>query len=264
MATDEPGLSAAEQKAVTALRMALRDPETEARVTLRARTWLAGPSARRGSRVRWILPAAAALVVVAVAGALLGLRYGSSGGALVPTDSPTPIPSLPGTPGHFDNGEFSFDYPMDWPVLAYRVPESCGVIYLLAAFGTGGWELGTNQPQANGGVLCGLDSVTVPSGGIVVRIYWRGGGPAPMCESPAPTANETFGSAEALKMVNGDVTTWEFRWPDGQFFWSDDPIFEVHTSDAAQLAKAEAMVASFRWGAQAPTSGGLCSPTPAS
>jgi hypothetical protein len=40
----------------------------------------------------------------------------------------TPIPSLPGTPGHYDNGEMSFDYPADWPILAAQVPESCGVI----------------------------------------------------------------------------------------------------------------------------------------
>lgn len=180
-------------------------------------------------------------------------------GSLTPV--PTPVPSLPGTPGHFDDGEMSFDYPSDWPVVAVQVPESCGVIFVLAVLGTGSWADGANQPQSNGAGLCGIDTVTVPPGGVVVRIYWRGGGPAPMCEGNTQ-ANATVGPNAVQKTTDGSVTSWEVRLPGGEFGMPNDPIFEVHTSDPALLAKAEAMVASFRWGASAPSYVGLCSPSP--
>jgi hypothetical protein len=183
-----------------------------------------------------------------------------------PTGLATAIPTLPGTPGHFDNGEFSFDYPADWPVLAAFQSLPNPTFFIAVVLGTGTWHENCQHGTDSQGdwMTCGTDVVTVPSGRIVVKVYWRDGGPAPMCESPAPTANVMFGSTEVLKTVDGDVTTWEFRWPDGQFFWPNDPIFEVHTSDPAQLTKAEAMVASFRWGANAPSAGGICSQASAS
>ena len=85
----------------------------------------------------------------------------------------TPVPSIPGTAGHFDDGEMSFDYPTDWPVLTARVPESCGDIYVLLVLGSGSWSEGANQPQSGGAVLCGIDSVTVaiwsPAANVVSR-----------------------------------------------------------------------------------------------
>jgi hypothetical protein len=96
----------------------------------------------------------------------------------------------------------------------------------------------------------------------VVKVYWRTGGPAPMCQGNAQ-ANATVGPNAVQKTVDGSVTSWELRTPDGQFGWPNNPTFEVHTSDPAQLAKAEAMVASFRWGPSAPSYAGLCSPSPA-
>jgi hypothetical protein len=206
----------------------------------------------RGMHFRGVAAVLAATALVAGVAACDGVEA-------TPTGLATAIPTLPGTSGHFDNGEFSFDYPADWHALGGTVEESCYVIHVAAVIGVGAWELATNRPEPNGGVLCGLDSVTVPPGGIVVRIFWRSGGPAPMCQSPAPTANATLGQVEALKTAEGGITTWEFRWPDGQFFWPNNPTFEVHTSDPAQLAKAEAMVASFKWGVRAPMWGGLCS-----
>ena len=170
-----------------------------------------------------------------------------------------PSRPFPGTPGHFDNGEFSFDYPTDWQVLAVDVPESCYVIQVAAVIGVGGWAIAPNETLPDGAVRCGLDTVDVPSGGIVVRLYWRASGPVPMCVSPAPTANASAGSNAVLKTVDGNVTSWEFVRPGVQFGWPGNPIFEVHTSDAAQLAKAEAMLASFRWESGARNSGQDCS-----
>jgi hypothetical protein len=258
MATDEPGLTPAEQRATAALTKALRDPETEARIALRARTWLVGASAGRRPRVRWALAAAATLVVVAVAGAVLGVRYGSSGGG--PTETPTPIPTLPGSPGRFDNGEFSFDYPTDWQVLAVDVPESCYIIQVAAVIGVGSWAIAPNESLPDGAVRCGVDAVEVPAGGIVVRLYWRAGGPAPVCWSPAPTPNASAGPNPVVRTEDGDMTSWEFARAGAQFGWPNNPIFEIHTSDPGQLAKAQAMVASFRWGPGAAASGPDCSP----
>jgi hypothetical protein len=202
---------------------------------------------------------------VAVAALVLSVgacASGSPAASSAPSGSTAsgPAPSLPGTPGHYDDGEMSFDYPDDWPVLAARVPESCGVIYVLAVLGFGSWDRGADQ-QSGGGTLCGIDTVTVQSGGVVVRIYWRGGGPAPMCMGNTQ-ANATFGPNAVQERVDGSVTSWEIRLPGGEFGMNNDPVFEVHTSDPALLAKARAMVASFRWGAAAPTYVGLCSPSP--
>jgi len=174
----------------------------------------------------------------------------------------TPVPSIPGTAGHFDDGEMSFDYPTDWPVLTARVPESCGDIYVLLVLGSGSWSEGANQPQSGGAVLCGIDSVTVAPGGAVVRIYWRSGGPAPMCEGNTQ-ANATVGPNAVQKVLDGSVTSWEVRLPGGEFGMANDPIIEVHTSNPTLLAKAEAVVASFRWGPGATSYAGLCSPSPA-
>ena len=222
---------------------------------------------RRRLGAAWLL--AAVLAAAAVAASCTGSAQSGSP-TTVDTSAPsgssttvaTPVPSLPGTPGHYDDGEMSFDYPTDWPVLAARAPEECGVIYVLAVLGTGSWADGTNQPQPNGAYLCGLDSVTVTPGGVVVRIYWRGGGPAPECAGYTQ-ANATFGANAVQETLEGSVTSLEIRLPGGEFFEPNDPIFEVHTFDPALLAKAEAMVASFRWGANAPTYEGLCSPSPA-
>lgn len=200
---------------------------------------------------------------VAVAALVLsagGCASGSPAASSASSGSPAPALSLPGTPGHYDDGEMSFDYPDDWPVLAARVPESCGVIYVLAVLGFGSWDRGADQ-SSGGATLCGIDTVTVQSGGVVVRIYWRDGGPAPMCMGNT-TANATFGPNAVQETVDGNVTSWEIRLPEGEFGMNNDPVFEVHTSDPALLAKARAMVASFRWSAAAPTYVGLCSALP--
>jgi len=202
-------------------------------------------------------PRCAALVVV-----VLLVAACSPGPAISPTPVRTSAESLPGTPGHFDDGEMSFDYPADWPVLAAGVPESCGNIYVLAVLGFGSWDAGANQPQSNGAMLCGIDTVTVQPGGVVVRIYRREGGPAPVCEGDTK-ANATFALNAVQEWVDGAVTSWEIRVPGGEFDMPNNPVFEVHTSDPALMAKARAIVASFGWSAGAPSYVGLCSPSPA-
>lgn len=201
---------------------------------------------------------AACVVAAGCSGVSSGTK-GTSAASRGPAEG-GPAPSLPGTPGHYDDGEMSFDYPDDWPVLAAGVPESCGVLYVRAVLGFGSWDRGADQ-SSGGATLCGIDTVTVQSGGVVVRIYWRDGGPAPMCMGNTQ-ANATFGPNAVQERVDGSVTSWEIRLPGGEFGMNNDPVFEVHTSDPALLAKARAMVASFRWSATAPTYVGLCSPLP--
>jgi hypothetical protein len=176
--------------------------------------------------------------------------------------TPTP-PSLPGSPGHFDNGELSFDYPTDWPIIRAGESSANGVFYILAVLGTGTWHENCVKEATTSFVelACGADVVEVPAGGIVVKIYWRGGGPAPSCLGDTQ-ANATLGPNAVRKTTDGATTSWEIRPPDGEFGWPNNPIFEAHTSDPAQLARAEAMVASFRWGPSAPSYPGLCSPSP--
>ncbi len=111
---------------------------------------------------------AAVLVAVAVVAGCAGQATSPSG----------PPPSLPGTAGHFDNGEFSFDYPADWPVIAAD-RESGGVEYVFAVIGDGTWQDGCLQ---TGNTLsCGADKLDVPAGGIVVKIYRWWGGPMVPC-----------------------------------------------------------------------------------
>jgi len=191
----------------------------------------------------------AGLVAFAVLMTLTGARCGSASPTAPIIGPGVRLSSLPGTPGHFDNGEFSFDYPADWPVLAEGVSSPNRVEFIVAVLGTGTWSENCQSGTDSQGdwMTCGPDNFDVPPGGVVVKLSWQSGGPAPWCASPAPTANSSAGPNAVIESVNGDVTTWEFAQPGTQFFWPNNPIFEVHTADAAQLAKAEAMVASFRW-----------------
>jgi hypothetical protein len=178
--------------------------------------------------------------------------------------TPSPPPTLPGSAGHFDNGELSFDYPTDWPILRSGVSSASGVSYIVAVLGTGTWNENCvkEESASTWSLSCSGDVVEIPPGGVVVKVYWRAGGPAPMCWGNTQ-ANATIGSNAVNKTVDGSVTSWEIRVPGGEFNMPNNPVFEAHTSDPAQLAKAEAMVASFRWGPSAPSHVSLCSPAPA-
>lgn len=177
-----------------------------------------------------------------------------------------PVPSLPGTPGHFDNGRFSFDYPTDWPVLAADVRGPNVHESVVAVMGLGAWRencasLVPLPPGALSGMECNDDVFDVPSGGILLDVYWRGGGPAPTCEGNTQ-ANATVGPNPVQLFASGSMTRWEIRASGAEFGWPNNPIFEAHTSDAGQLAKAEAVVASFRWKPGYDLYGSPCSPEP--
>jgi hypothetical protein len=181
-----------------------------------------------------------ALVVVAGCGAA------SPSGSTVATTSSS-APGLSGTPGHFDDGQLAFDYPTDWPTLGGGTEDTL-VEHVLAVLGNGTWrencQSGTDGSSS--WMNCGADIVTVPSGGIVVKVYRWGGGPAVPCRGDTQ-ANATFGPNAVRQTVNGDVTSWEIRAPGNEFGQPNNIFVEAHTSDAKQLARAQALVTSFRF-----------------
>ena len=60
------------------------------------------------------------------------------------------------------------------------------------------------------------------------------------------------------------MTTWELREPGGQFGQVNNIFVEAHTENPVELASAEALVASFRWGPGVGDAGGCPSPAIAS
>ncbi|MGA2513284.1 MAG: hypothetical protein ABSG37_06670 [Candidatus Limnocylindrales bacterium] len=203
-----------------------------------------------------------AVIALAVAVSVAG---GCSGGSREPAGNsavtPGPSPSLPGTPGHFDDGTVSFDYPTDWPVIAGPHSPLIPVIYVLAVLGNGSWSENCQSTSTSSSEAfeCGTDLVSFPPGGIVVKVYRYWGGPAPVCRGDVQ-ANETLGGLAIRKTVDGSTTSWELRPPGNEFSQPNNIFVEAHTNDAGQLAKAEALVASFKW---SPSAGsGYCTPQP--
>lgn len=259
MSGDEPILTPTERLVADALRAALCDESAAHPVRLDVVGWIEGAPRRRLNR-RWVpVGFAAVLALVLVVGLVAwprvqGALPGNAG------ESPSAGPSLPGTPGHFDNGEFSFDYPTDWSVLAGSDDGATGVMYVLAVLGNGSWRESC-QHGADGTrswVSCSTDAVDVPSGGVVVKIYQWYGGPAVPCRGDTQ-ANATMGDLAVRKTVDGSVTKWEIRVPGNEFGQNNNIFVEVHTSSSSQLARAEDLVASFRW-APGESNVGDCAP----
>ncbi|MFI5258952.1 MAG: hypothetical protein ACHQ01_05000 [Candidatus Limnocylindrales bacterium] len=167
----------------------------------------------------------------------------ASGCSASPAASTTPAPSLPGTPGHFNDGQEAFDFPADWPVIAGGF-SSGGVEYVLAVIGEGTWKEGCVYSASS--TACSADTVKVPPGGVVVKVYRWWGGPLELCHGDTQ-ANATFGNLAVRKRVDSAVTTWEIRVPGSEFGSNNNVFVEAHTTDSGQLAKAEALVGSFRW-----------------
>jgi hypothetical protein len=157
--------------------------------------------------------------------------------------SPSAVPSIPGTPGHFDDGTLSFVYPVDWPVIAGGF-SSGGVEYVLAVLGQGEWREGCVQTDSS--MTCGSDTFQVAPGGILVKVYRWGGGPAVPCRGDTQ-ANATFGETAVRKTIDGTTTSWEIRAPGNEFGQPNNIFVEAHTSAPTQLTRAEALVASLRW-----------------
>ena len=248
MSGDESTLTPREERTAAALRLALREASDQWPLRVNAAEWVAS-APRRGAIVRRWLPIgmAAALLLVLAAGMALVLWPTVSPG--VGVASPSAWASIPGTPGHFDNGAVSFDYPTDWRVIAGDDHGATGVLDVFAVLGTGSWQ--ENCQHGSEGTMswmnCGADVVDVPPGGVVVKVYRWWGGPAPVCRGDTQ-ANATFGTLAVRKIVDGTTTSYEIRLPGNEFGQQSNNVFvEVHTSNPAELARAEALVASFRW-----------------
>jgi hypothetical protein len=177
-----------------------------------------------------------ALCGVVLAAALAGCGTASSASGVAP--------NLPGTPGHYDDGEVSFDYPAGWPVDAGSY-ENGGVMKVLAVFGDGTWRAGCLPVSAGDYPNCGPDGFQVTGTQMIVRVYRWWGGPAVPCRGDVQ-ANATFGSNAVRSVSQGSTSSWEIRLPGNEFGQSNNIFVEAHTTSAAQLATVEALVASTR------------------
>ena len=251
MSTDETILTPAERQSAEKLRTALHD--IAAARPVRAGSGSFAPRSAHTRVVGARLPlglAAVLAVVLFVTTALVVLpRQGSVGSQGSPSPAETAGATLPGTPGHYIDGGLSFDYPPEWPVISGTDNGAEGVMYVVAVVGNGSWSENCqsgSQGSSSWWMNCGADIVTVPSGGIVVKVYRWGGGPAVPCRGDTQ-ANATFGPNAVRQTVNGDVTSWEIRAPGNEFGQPNNIFVEAHTSDAKQLARAQALVTSFRF-----------------
>jgi len=260
MSDDESILTPTERLAASALRAALHDESVDQPLRMDVVSWIEGAPRKRPS-LAWVpVGLAAVLALVLVVGLVAWPRAGGvlpgGAGESPSAGPPSAGPSLPGTPGHFDDGQESFDYPTDWPTIAAGF-SSGGVEYVLAVLGDGTWREGCVYGENS--MSCGPDTFNVAPGGILVKVYRWWGGPLVLCRGDTQ-ANATFGDLAVRKTVVGNVTTWEIRVPGNEFGQNNNIFVEVHTSDPSQLARAEALVASFRW---LDSSGSFnCSPAP--
>jgi hypothetical protein len=198
-------------------------------------------------------------VVALVVGACTTASPGTSSG------SAEPAPSLPGTPGHFDNGDFSFDYPASWRALSGPYDEGFAN-EVDVVLGTGVWRTGCTQttyPDGHGGGSCTGDAFDVSGGRVVVKVWRRVGGPADECRADV-SANATLGPNAVLRTGSDSAPVWEIREPGGQFGWGYNVFIEAHTDGASGVAAAEAVVASFRWAAGRTNGGCFQMDTPSS
>jgi hypothetical protein len=259
MSGAEPILTANEERAAAALRLALRHESEAWPLKVDAGAWLSGaPRRRRIGRRLWTGIAAALAVALVGVIAYTTLPLVSPGSGVGTTASAGP--SIPGTAGHFDNGDFSFDYPSAWQTLSGQYDETI-VNEVDAVLGTGSWRSGcleTMYPDGHGNASCTGDSFDVSGGRVVVKVWRQVGGPVDLCGAAA-SANATLGPNAVLETRSGSGATWEIREPGGQFGWGYNVFVEAHTDDAAGLAAARALVASFRW-APSRTNGGCYQP----
>lgn len=251
MANDEIDLSAREERASRSLRAAL-DAEVEAfPMRLDVVRWIDSEAGRRRAR-RWVpaaMTAALAALLVAVG---IGFVVRPGGLPAGPGSTATAGPWVPGTPGHYDDGQISFDYPTDWKILAGpgEWPWPKPVMNVLVVLGTGGWSEScqSGSEGTSSWFECGTDRVDLPPGGVVVKVYRWYGGPYVPCRGNS-YANATPGDVGVFKTVNasGTVTMWEIRLPGNEFGQPNNIFVEVHSTDPAQLARAQQLVASLRF-----------------
>ena len=143
-----------------------------------------------------------------------------------------------------DDG-ISFDYPAAWRLIAEN--QSGDFVHrTIAVVGTGTWTAAGCTSFGNG-FNCKDGVLSVGPGQIVVRVYRdHQFGPMMMCD-PSPTANATLGRVVARQSGTQSDRTWEIRDPGTPYFGAQNNVWvEARTDDPAQIAKAEALVASLR------------------
>jgi len=201
-----------------------------------ASAWVAKAPKRRSIGRRLPIGLAASLAVVLLSVVAFSARPRAAGPAASASASPT------SRPGHFDNGTFSFDYPTNWRTISGS--NLYAAIQVDTVIGTGDWRTGCYRTSNVAG--CNPDTFDISGGKILVKVWRLEGGPAPVCRAE-PSANVTLGPNAALKTTDGSATSWEIRTPGAQFGRSGNVFVEAHTDNSAELAHAEALVASFRW-----------------
>lgn len=241
-----------EEHAAASLRLALRDLSEKYPMPLDAAGWLQAASIRGRPR-RWLLPSLAAALTAVLLVVVVGFTVGPWRQSSGTTASPSPEAS--GTPpglARFDNGEFFFDYPAGWRTLSgkFRVLAT----QVDTVVGTGVWRTGCWE----GG--CSPDTVDVSGGRIVVKVHRRIDGPIDICMAVDPP-NATLGPNAVLQSTQGSATTWQIRRPGQPFGWSYNVFIDATVDSPSQLAAAEAIVASFRWGEGTPNSEPFCPAT---
>jgi hypothetical protein len=195
--------------------------------------------------------------------AWVALACGAALSQGLPDTPPAPAAaSVPGTPGHLDDGEFAFDYPADWAVIAGSDHGAEGVAYVIAVLGEGSWQESCRHGSSATmtWMQCGTDAVSVPPGGFVVKIFRWYGGPYVPCRGDT-RANATAGPNAVRQRVDGDLHSWEIRFPGNEFGQPNNVFVEVRTADSRRVQEAFALVGSFRFlragsGGECATAGG--------
>lgn len=246
---DEPILTASEERAAAALQRALRATSEEWPMRVDASSFVAKAPKRRSIGRRLPIGLAASLAVVLLSVVAFSAWPRAAGPAASASASPT------SWPGHFDNGTFSFDYPTSWRTISGLYYETM-MNKVDVVLGTGDWQTGCHSWSSGdyGGEDCVGDLVDVSGGRILVKVYQRDGGPMDLCHGDT-IANETLGPNAVQKTGDGSVITWEIRLPGDEFGQEGNVFIEGHTDNAAGIASAEALVASFRWAPSVPEGG---------
>ena len=166
------------------------------------------------------------------------------GSACNATVSATPEPTGLAQFGSADD-RISFDYPAAWRLIAQDQYGDL-VHRTIAVVGTGTWTAAGCTTFGNGS-SCKDGVLSVEAGQIVVRVYRdHQFGPVMMCD-PSPTANATLGTVVARETGSPTDRTWEIREPNSPYFGAQNNVWvEARSDDPAQMAKAEAVVASLK------------------
>ena len=148
----------------------------------------------------------------------------------------------PASSGHFDNGEFSFDYPTGWRTIAVPAPTQGppNPSRLEVVLGTGDWTVTCDNPG-----YCRPDKVDVSGGRVVVKVTRRVDGPGVACDYVPP------GTPLAARSEESGHVSWEIRQPGVPDGYMGNVYLDVWMDGTSAETQVDALVASFRWGPQA-------------